>query len=458
MLKDLCFEIIETCPNNCLFCSSCSSINKEKLIEYKKFKEVIDYFMSIGGIEEISLSGGEPLLHPELLRMIRYCKLNNIKTVLFTSGIKKRFKMSESDREQLEFNLRKSYKSYLSEGMPKDEYEKLISKQMSIYLSYDEKKYDHLSTYDCKLLKGNGLDKIVFDFEARDRNIYDKIMGTKDLFDLVTLSMIKAKSSGLNTDAHFIPTKINYKELEDIIEMLNVAEFDELSILNFVPQGRGKINEDLLNTLTTKAIELYQSHTDVLQKPTTSELLAIKGVCETEDVSLSEEETDILVKTLLASFDEACQKLQHDRKEEGEKIRQALLDILQNIAVVVAKIDAFAKTQPEKLKNRLQVQLDLLLDPTNPVSEERLAQEVALYVARADIQEEIDRLKAHILTAQNLLSSNEPVGRRLDFLCQELNREANTTCSKSCDIELTNYGMDLKTLIEQFREQVQNIE
>ena len=71
-------------------------------------------------------------------------------------------------------------------------------------------------------------------------------MGTKDLFDLVTLSMIKAKSSGLNTDAHFIPTKINYKELEDIIEMLNVAEFDELSILNFVPQGRGKINEDLL--------------------------------------------------------------------------------------------------------------------------------------------------------------------------------------------------------------------
>ena len=247
MLKDLCFEIIETCPNNCLFCSSCSSINKEKLIEYKKFKEVIDYFMSIGGIKEISLSGGEPLLHPELLRMIRYCKLNNIKTVLFTSGIKKRFKMSESDREQLEFNLRKSYKSYLSEVIPKDEYEKLISKQMSIYLSYDEKKYDHLSTYDCKLLKENGLDKIVFDFEAWDKNIYDKIMGTKDLFDLVTLSMIKAKSSGLNTDAHFIPTKINYKELEDIIEMLNVAEFDELSILNFVPQGRGKINEDLLS-------------------------------------------------------------------------------------------------------------------------------------------------------------------------------------------------------------------
>lgn len=231
-----------------------------------------------------------------------------------------------------------------------------------------------------------------------------------------------------------------------------------LDLSSNVANQQLKINEDLLQSLTTKAIELYQAHIDVLQKPTTSELLAIKGVCETEDVSLNEEETDMLVKSLLASFEETCQKLQHDRKEEGEKIKQALMDILQNIASIVAKVDAFAKTQPEKLKARLQAQIDLLLDPTNPVSEDRLAQEVAMYVAKADIQEEVDRLKAHIATAQNLLALNEPVGRRLDFLCQELNREANTTCSKSCDIELTNYGMDLKTLIEQFREQVQNIE
>lgn len=247
MLKDLCFEIIETCPNNCLFCSSASSINKERLIDYKKFKEVIDYFTSNGGIEEISLSGGEPLLHPELLRMIRYCKLNNIKVVLFTSGIKKRFKMSESDREQLEFNLRKQYKSYLLEGMPKDEYEKLINKLMNIYLKDNEKEFDSLSTHDCNLLKEVGLDKIVFDFQAWNKEVYNKIMGTKNNFDLVTLSMIKAKSVGLKTDAHFIPTKINYKEFVDIIEMLNVAEFDELSILNFVPQGRGRVNENILS-------------------------------------------------------------------------------------------------------------------------------------------------------------------------------------------------------------------
>ena len=199
MLNDLCFEIIETCPNNCLFCSSCSSINKKRMIDYKKFKEVIDYFISIGGIKEISISGGEPLLHPELLRMIRYCKLNNIKTVLFTSGIKLRTKMTEEDKEMLELNLRNQYKSYLSEGMSKEEFDILIEKQIKIYLWYNEKTFDSLSSSDCKLLKESELDKIVFDFEAWNKDVYDKIMGTKDLFDLVTLSMIKSKSAGLNT-------------------------------------------------------------------------------------------------------------------------------------------------------------------------------------------------------------------------------------------------------------------
>lgn len=231
-----------------------------------------------------------------------------------------------------------------------------------------------------------------------------------------------------------------------------------LDLSSNVANQKLKINEELLAALVLKAINLYQSHADVFQKPSSTDLFSVKGVCELEDVSLDDNETNVLVQALLKSFEVACQKLQNDRKEEGEKIKQALMDILQNIASVVAKVDAFAKMQPEKLKARLKAQIDLLLDPTNPVSEDRLAQEVAIYVARADIQEEVDRLKAHVATAQNLLALNEPVGRRLDFLCQELNREANTTCSKSCDIELTNYGMDLKTLIEQFREQIQNIE
>lgn len=247
MLKDLCFEIIQTCPNHCLFCSSISSMDKHQVIDYDLFKKTIDYFMSIGGIEEISISGGEPFLHPQLFDMIRHCKMNHIRTVLFTSGIKIRNKLTDSDKEQLEFNLRKQYSSYLSEGMPKDEHDNLIKKLMNIYLRYDSMTFDSLSTYDCHLLKDLGLDKIVFDFQAWNQDIYNQIMGSKDSFQFVTLSMIKAKSSGIVTDAHFIPTKINYKELPDIIEMLNVANFDQLSILNFVPQGRGKENERILS-------------------------------------------------------------------------------------------------------------------------------------------------------------------------------------------------------------------
>ena len=128
MLKDLCFEIIQTCPNHCLFCSSVAGMDKHKTIDYDLFKRTIDYFMSIGGIEEISISGGEPFLHPRLFDMIRYCKMHNIRTVLFTSGIKMRNKMTDSDKEQLEFNLRKQYSSYLLEGMSQDEYEALIKK------------------------------------------------------------------------------------------------------------------------------------------------------------------------------------------------------------------------------------------------------------------------------------------------------------------------------------------
>ena len=218
------------------------------------------------------------------------------------------------------------------------------------------------------------------------------------------------------------------------------------------------LDDNLLQKLTIKAIELYETYADKLQKPSVGDLLALRGVYEIDDAKLSEEDEKLLVSALLESFETACIKMQKDRQAEGEKMKKALLDILDKIANIVAKIEKIADTQPEKLKEKLQTQIASWLEPSNKISEERLAQEVALYVAKADIREEVDRLKAHLVTARDLLNGNETVGRRLDFLCQEFNREANTTCSKSCDIELTNLGMELKTLIEQFREQVQNIE
>lgn len=219
-----------------------------------------------------------------------------------------------------------------------------------------------------------------------------------------------------------------------------------------------KINNELLQALTVKAIELYESYNDKLEKPSATELLALKGVVEVEDHSLNDTEMELLQKVLLESFEKLCIHLQQDRQAEGEKIKIALLDIINKVANIVEKVERIAVMQPEKIKAKLQAQISELLEPSVQISEERLAQEVVLYVSKADIQEEIDRLKAHIKTAKDLLNSGEAVGRRLDFLCQELNREANTTCSKSNEIELTNLGIELKTLIEQFREQVQNIE
>ena len=219
-----------------------------------------------------------------------------------------------------------------------------------------------------------------------------------------------------------------------------------------------KINEDLLKQLMDKACDVYQSCPNMFNKPSTSEILGLRGVIEIEESRLSDEEQEFLQNKLTESFEEACKNLQKDRRLEGEKIKQALLDIVAKIDTIVVKVETIADILPPKLKEKLMQQIEDLLGKDSQISEERLAQEVTLYVARADIREEIDRLKAHLKTAKELLASNEAVGRRLDFLCQELNREANTTCSKSCDIELTNLGMELKTLIEQLREQVQNME
>lgn len=219
-----------------------------------------------------------------------------------------------------------------------------------------------------------------------------------------------------------------------------------------------KINEGLLQKATQQAIKLYEMYPDKLQKPNVSDLFNIRGVTEVEDVKLKEEEIAELQSQLLLSFDQVCEALQQDRKDEGEKIKDVLLANLKLISDQVEKIEEIAAITPQKLRERVNAQVELLLEPNAQINEDRLAQEILLYITKADIREEIDRLKAHIKTAEDLLSAGGAAGRRLDFLCQELNRETNTVCSKSFDVGLTNIGMEVKALIEQFREQVQNIE
>lgn len=124
---------------------------------------------------------------------------------------------------------------------------------------------------------------------------------------------------------------------------------------------------------------------------------------------------------------------------------------------MVTQAKNLAATQPEKIREKLKENLALLKETTD-LSEERFMQEVTAYILRADVREELDRLEAHVHTARELFAQQGAIGRKLDFLCQEFNREANTLCSKSADIELTKTGMALKTTIDQLREQIQNIE
>ena len=131
---------------------------------------------------------------------------------------------------------------------------------------------------------------------------------------------------------------------------------------------------------------------------------------------------------------------------------------IDEMAALVDAAERCAAAQPAAIRERLQKMLASLADLVPGMPEERMTQEIALLVARSDIREELERLRAHLEQASDLLDESEAVGRRLDFLCQELNREANTLCSKSADIELTRIGVSLKAAVEQFREQVQNIE
>ncbi|HLY44467.1 MAG TPA: YicC/YloC family endoribonuclease [Stellaceae bacterium] len=186
-------------------------------------------------------------------------------------------------------------------------------------------------------------------------------------------------------------------------------------------------------------------------------LIGLRGVIET----VEDEPESVIEARRAAVFDgwsQALLRLAASRAEEGARLEAILSAQRTELAALVEAAAGCAAAQPAALRARLETLLGELagLAPTMP--EERVAQELAMLVSRADVREELDRLRAHIAQAGELLERGEAVGRQLDFLCQELNREANTLCSKSAEIELTRAGLALKAAVEQFREQVQNLE
>jgi uncharacterized protein (TIGR00255 family) len=217
-----------------------------------------------------------------------------------------------------------------------------------------------------------------------------------------------------------------------------------------------RVNHDVLNQVLALAEELA-SRIEAAP-PRIDGLLSVRGVLEPVDEEETEDSRAALEEALLAGFAAALEALAAARGEEGARLAAMVAGHLDRIAELSSAARDCAELQPAALDRRLREQVSALVDSEPRLSEERLAQEVALLVARADVREEVDRLRAHVEAARELMRSGDAVGRRLDFLCQEFNREANTLCSKASALELTRIGLDLKASVEQLREQIQNIE
>lgn len=254
MLKDLCFEILDKCPNNCRFCSSNSNYTGTQIVSFEDFKRVIDYFMSQGGIGELSLSGGEPFLHPELIQMVAYAKSLGIRTVIFTSGIKERAPLSveliayytkEMNDILRQIEVHEPFNEFLK-GKVRAHYTRLMNPPRFCGLNKDE----------LMMMKQLGLDKIVFDYQAYDEHTDCYLMGRDaNSHQYLLDSLATAIACNLNIDIHFVPMKVNYKQVGDILEMLEIGKVEQISFLKFVPQGRGRLNKDELQLCDTELEE-----------------------------------------------------------------------------------------------------------------------------------------------------------------------------------------------------------
>jgi uncharacterized protein (TIGR00255 family) len=218
---------------------------------------------------------------------------------------------------------------------------------------------------------------------------------------------------------------------------------------------RIKVNTDALASLIA-ALETLPASANV-GPATLDGLLAVRGVVEVEETD-SEEVTAALHADLRAAIAPLAEALVEARQAEGRALAQVLE---AQFAMMESLVDAAAASPartPDAIRARLQAQIDTLMDTRGSFDPDRLHQEAVLIATRADIQEEIDRLRAHIASARALLAEGGAVGRKLDFLAQEFGREANTLCSKANDVSLSRIGLDLKAVVDQFREQVQNVE
>lgn len=217
-----------------------------------------------------------------------------------------------------------------------------------------------------------------------------------------------------------------------------------------------RVNEPVLAAVLATIQDV--AHRVDAAPPSLDGILSLKGVIDVIDQDEREEDRRTAEGAVTAGFDRALAGLVEMRRHEGAALERILSGRLDEIAALAARAEAAPGRKVEAVKARLAEQIANLLATSERFDPDRLHQEAILIATKADVREELDRLAAHIVQARKLLGGGGAVGRKLDFLSQELHRETNTLCAKSNDVELTTVGLELKSVVEQFREQVQNLE
>jgi uncharacterized protein (TIGR00255 family) len=221
-------------------------------------------------------------------------------------------------------------------------------------------------------------------------------------------------------------------------------------------QPTAKINEPVLDAVLSTLKNLSGK---VEAAPASLDgILSLRGVIEITEDDEREEDHRAAETAIIGAFGQALSELVRMRRAEGETIGRLLNKRLDEIATLTARAEKAPGRKPEAIRARLVEQVATLMSASDRFDPDRLHQEAILLAAKADIREELDRLSSHVGQAKKLLADGGAVGRKLDFLAQELHRESNTLTAKANEVELTNIGLELKSVIEQFREQVQNLE
>lgn len=230
-----------------------------------------------------------------------------------------------------------------------------------------------------------------------------------------------------------------------------------LSIEKQQANGAIRLNEQVLADVIKAADRV--SALSGAARPDAAQLLMIKGVLEASDQTLEDAVARAArEKTITQSLEAALDKLAEARRAEGARLGDIIRDQIGQIDQLAASVRASPSRAPEAVMSRLKDAIGRLVDATAALDDHRLHQEAVLIATRADVEEELQRLSAHVAAARDILVERGAVGRKLDFLAQEFNREANTLCSKANAVDITRLGLQLKTVIDQFREQVQNVE